>query len=178
MATPVTHKRGRSTLLTDDIQDAIVQAIRAGSYLDDAAAYAGISYRTIFRWIERGKHAEAEQEAGNDITDDEYRYCQFWQAVEKARADAVIRNIGIIQSAAQNGSWQASAWYLERTNPKKWGRHDTVELTGKDGEPIQVEHSIKESLAEKFAAAERAATQVIDVQEVDQEPKQLKASNG
>jgi hypothetical protein len=98
----------------------------------------------------------------------------FLNVVEKARADAVIRNVGIIQQAAQDGSWQASAWYLERTNPRKWGRHETVEITGADGGAIQVQHSVKDTLAAKFAAAEKAALQVIEAREVPTPQNELR----
>lgn len=161
------RKAGRPTVLTDDVQERIVTAIRAGSYLDDAANYAGISYRTVLRWVERGRIADSELSDGNEITDDELPFWQFWQSVENARAQAVIRNVGIIQSAAQDGQWQAAAWYLERTNPRKWGRHETVELTGADGGAIKVEHSVKDTLAAKFSAAEKAALQVIETREIE-----------
>jgi hypothetical protein len=89
----------------------------------------------------------------------------------------MLRNIGIIQTAAQNGTWQAAAWYLERTNPKKWGRHDTVEVTGTDGGAIQVEVSVKDTLRAKFEAAERAALDVIEAEVIDDEsPKELRAT--
>ena len=166
--------RGRPTVLTADVQDRIVTAIRAGSYLDDAAAYAGISRAVVFRWLAQGKDAQQRHEAGETLTDFETILIDFVDAVENARAQAVIRNVGIIQSAAQDGQWQAAAWYLERTNPRKWGRHETVEITGADGGAIQVEHSVKDTLAAKFAAAEKAAMQVIETREVDTPQQELR----
>ena len=161
-------------MLTDDVQDRIVTAIRAGSYLDDAASYAGISRAVVFKWLAQGRDAQERRDTGSDLTDFETRLVDFLDAVEKARADAVIRNVGIIQSAAQDGQWQAAAWYLERTNPRKWGRHETVELTGADGGAIQVEHSVKDTLAAKFAAAEKAALDVIETREIPTPQQELR----
>jgi hypothetical protein len=161
-------------VLTDEVQDRIISAVRAGSYLDDAAAYAGISRHTIHSWIRDGRAAEDRHELGEDLTDRDHLLIQFLNAIEKARADASIRNVGIIQQAAQDGQWQAAAWYLERTNPRKWGRHETVELTGSDGGAIQVQHSVKDTLAEKFAAAEKAAMQVIEAREVPTPQNELR----
>ena len=156
---------GRHTLLNPQVQETIVNAVRIGSYLDDAAMLAGVSRGTLFRWLAEGREASEKADAGEELTEREQLVRDFCDAVEKARADAMLRNIGVIQTAAQNGTWQAAAWYLERTNPKKWGRHDTVEISGTDGGAIQVEVSAKETLRAKFEAAERAALEVLDVDE-------------
>jgi hypothetical protein len=166
-----TRPTGRPTLLTPQVQETIVNAVRIGSYLDDAASLAGINRATLFRWIAWGKDANDKLQDGIELDEREETYRDFCDAVEKARADATLRNIGIIQTAAQNGSWQAAAWYLERTNPRKWGRHDTVELTGADGGAIQVEVSAKDTLRAKFEAAERAALEVIEAEVVEELPK-------
>jgi hypothetical protein len=162
---------GRPTLLTPQVQETIVNAVRIGSYLDDAASLAGINRATLFRWIAWGKDANDKAEEGLELDERDETYRDFCDAVEKARADATLRNIGVIQTAAQDGSWQAAAWYLERTNPRKWGRHDTVELTGTDGGAIQVEVSAKDTLRAKFEAAERAALEVIEAEVVEELPK-------
>ena len=165
----------RPTSLTDDVQERIINAIKAGSYLDDAANYAGITYRTVANWMQKGREAQQRLDNGDtDLTPNEHLYVHFFHAVENARAQAVVRNVDIIQSAAQNGQWQAAAWYLERTNPRKWGRHETVEITGADGGAIQVEHSVKDTLAAKFAAAEKAAMQVIETREADTPQAELR----
>lgn len=174
----MTTKRamGRHTLLNPQVQETIVNAVRIGSYLDDAALLAGVSRGTLFRWLAEGREANDKADSGEELTERENLVRDFCDAVEKARADAMLRNIGVIQTAAQNGTWQAAAWYLERTNPKKWGRHDTVEVTGAEGGAIQVEHAARDTLKAKFEAAERAALEVIDTTEVNT-PKELKATN-
>jgi hypothetical protein len=103
-------------VLTDDVQDRIIAAVRAGSYLDDAAAYAGIARQTLWRWLSDGRTAQDKHDNNEKLTDREQLLLEFCNAVEKARADAVIRNVGIIQQAAQDGSWQASASALILVN--------------------------------------------------------------
>lgn len=114
----------RPTKLTEDVQDRILAALRAGNYMETAARYAGIDESTLHRWIARG----------NDTDDEPYH--QFCKAVEKARAEAEVRNVHLIQGAAQGGTWQAAAWFLERSFPGRWGRRDKVEHSGPDGGPI------------------------------------------
>lgn len=179
MATkPEAKRTGRPTLLTDELEQRIVNVVKSGAYLDDAAAYAGIARSTLFQWLATGKQADTKHANGHELTDHEQRCRAFMDAVETARAEAGLRNLALIQTAAQEGAWQAAAWYLERTNPKKWGRHDTVELTGADGGPIVVEHSVKDTLRAKFEAAEAAALQVIEGTVVDDDtgPGELRAA--
>lgn len=129
-STPEPAEIGRRLALTPEIEERILNAVRGGSYLDDAAAFAGIGERTLFRWLARGREAEEAADRGEELPPREETLRQFWQAIQRARADAVLRNLTLIQQAAQGGSWQAAAWYLERTNPRKWGRHETVEIDG------------------------------------------------
>lgn len=137
--------------LTDATRDRIVQAILAGNYMETAAAYAGISKQTLYRWIQMADEPDADP-----------IYRDFRDAVETARAQSEIRNVALIQKAANDGTWQAAAWYLERTNPRRWGRRDSVAITGEDGGPVRVEVSARETLAAKLAAAEIAAREAIE----------------
>lgn len=119
---------GRPTKLTADIQEKVVAAINAGNYQETAAAYAGIGTTTFYRWMEQGADPDAPQ-----------IYRDFREAVENARAQAEVRHVALITQAAQSGTWQASAWYLERSHPQRWGRFQRTEITGRDGGPIEVD---------------------------------------
>lgn len=165
---PAKRGPGQPTLLTNETQDRIVSVVRSGAYLDDAAMFAGVSRSTVMKWLARGRKAEDAQEHGEQLDEQDLRCLSFYMDVEAARAEAAVRNLALVQAAAQNGVWQAAAWYLERTNPRKWGRHETVEVTGADGGPIQVEHSVKDTLRAKFEQAERVALEVLEATVIDQ----------
>lgn len=119
---------GRPSKLTPQTHDKIIGAIKAGNYLETAARYAGVDQSTLHRWLNRGKDENAEPE-----------YRQFYEAVESARAEAEARNVALIQQAANAGTWQAAAWYLERTAHSRWGRKQSLEVSGNGGEPVQIE---------------------------------------
>lgn len=121
---------GRPTKLTPEIQERIIQALSAGNYQDTAARFAGIDPSTFYRWMDDGAKDDADP-----------LFKEFREAVEKARAQAEVRSVALIQNAANGGTWQAAAWWLERSHPQKWGRQQRImqEISGPAGGPIQIE---------------------------------------
>jgi hypothetical protein len=87
----------------------ICDRLAAGVDNATAVAASGLSLRTCYRLKARGK-------AGDDPP-----AVAFLAAVKKAEADAVVRNVALVQKAAQNGTWQAAAWWLERRHPDEHG---------------------------------------------------------
>lgn len=69
-------------------------------------------------------------EAAATPSEADRRYVDFFDEVEKARAGAVVFNLALIRRAAQDGNWQAAAWWLERTRPRQFGRRQVLEHEG------------------------------------------------
>lgn len=107
------RKGGRPTKLNPELQEKICQAIRAGNYIETAAAYAGVNKSTLYDWLKRGGRAKSG------------KYKEFSNAVEKALAEAEVRDVFIIGKAAEE-NWQAAAWRLERKFPERWGRKERL----------------------------------------------------
>lgn len=105
----------RPTKLTPQLQDKIVQAVKAGNYAQIAAQYAGIGTTTFFRWMQQG----AEEEKGI--------YREFREAIKVAEAEAEVRAVAIIQRQMPE-SWQAAMTYLERKHPDRWKRRDELDI--------------------------------------------------
>lgn len=148
---------GRSSKLTPERQDQIVNLIQAGNYASTAAQAAGIGERTYHRWMKQGQEAapkieEWEQRVDhwNELNDAQRRsqghlrpdeqqaptaaditYWHFWQAVKKAEAEAEATAVLQIRKAASEGTWQAAAWYLERKHREKYGRRDSIDHSGR-----------------------------------------------
>mgnify|MGYP001124605888 FL=1 len=100
------------------------QALSVGAYIEDACVFAGISSRQYRRWREL---AEKGVEP----------YAERWIEIQKSEAQAIVRNLFNIQNAANSGTWQASAWILERKYPEKYARKDFVQIT--EGNDYDVE---------------------------------------
>jgi len=127
---------GRKPKLNKDLIKRLQDALEAGNYIETACDYAGINRATLYRWL-----AEAELVGSKPLLR------ELSDAVSKARASAEVRNVYRIQQAAET-SWQAAAWWLERSHSKKWGRQQKVELSGADGGAINVEINAKAKLLE------------------------------
>lgn len=112
--------------LTPALIEKIVGYLRAGAYVETAAAAAGISKQTLYTWLRRAV----------DENEEDPIFAKFAAAVEEAQALAEVRDIALIGKAAET-QWQAAAWRLERKSPERWGRKDRVELSGKNGGPVQ-----------------------------------------
>lgn len=123
----------RRSKLNKERQARLCEALRAGNTRAAAAEYAGIGTSTLYRWLDRG---EAQQRGA---------YRDFWDAVKKAEADAEVRNVALIQRAANGGTWQAAAWWLERRRPSQWAlkRNETPRDTSSDDDSFDVDDASK-----------------------------------
>lgn len=109
-------KRGRHSKLTKELIEKICKYIEIGVPFKYAALACGISERTFYNWLERG---EREKQG---------IYFQFLQSIKEAEAKSVVRDIAIIEKAAQEGKWQAVAWRLERRHPEFFARHEEMHI--------------------------------------------------
>lgn len=110
--------------LTPELTATMADYLRRGAHIDDACAIAGIDRSTYYRWTER---AQAGDEA-----------CQtFARAVEAARAEATMKCLEVILTAAEAGKWQAAAWWLERSHPDRYGNR--VNVAGPNGGPVELD---------------------------------------
>ncbi len=140
---------GRPNGLTTDVRERIITALTAGNYQDVAAAYGGVSPAAFYKWCDRGRIERERREQGHAARADETIYVEFVEAVESARSQAEVRAVALINQAAQGGTWQAAAWFLERSHPHRWGRFQRTEVTGKGGGPVEVDvASLERKIAE------------------------------
>jgi transposase len=106
--------------LTPQLQKEIGNNIKLGMPLKFAAEAAGISEATFYNWMERG-----EKESKG-------RYLEFLEYIKQCQSVAVQLHLKIITKAASEGSWQASAWILERRHPEEFGRRENLNIKSKN----------------------------------------------
>jgi len=101
----------RPTKRTPEREQRLLQALQAGNTRRAACHYAGISDETFTTWQRR------------DLG--------FLEAVKSAEADAERRMLGVIDDAAQSGTWTAAAWWLERRRSEDYGKRERFDIVVK-----------------------------------------------
>jgi hypothetical protein len=102
-------KAGRPTKLTPELHGEIVRTIKAGNYIETAAAMAGVNRDTLREWVRQG----IRHPAG--------KYGSFASDVEQAMAHSEVMDVLGIRKAGER-EWTARAWLLERRYPDRWGK--------------------------------------------------------
>lgn len=132
--------RGRKPVIADpDVREAFLAALVAGNYITVACDYAGISKTAVFLAIQKGEMPGAKP-----------IYRDFAEQVRKARSRAEVSAVLAIR---QDASWQSKAWFLERSNPGRWGRKQTMVVEGTDSAPLVI--AVRDEHAEQVAKSMR-----------------------
>jgi hypothetical protein len=118
------------------LQSKLCDAIRSGNFLETAATYAGVDESTLHRWLKRGRRKRKGS------------YHDLAVAFDKAVADSEVLGVARITKAANDGSWQASAWLLERRFPENWGRRERREIKADINSTMKVKNYGKQSVEE------------------------------
>lgn len=108
---------------SDPRVERLLQALRLGNTRRAATRFAEIDSSTFYRWLERSPSFRAQ--------------------VEQAEADAEVRFMGRIATAAAAGTWQSAAWWLERRYPADFGQRARVDLH------VQVRAEVERIAAER-----------------------------
>lgn len=89
---------------TVTIADRIIQAVRAGNYLETAAAAAGVHIQTIRTWITTGNATLRLLNQGtpaSDLPRADLRYAEFAYALARAEAEAESEDVARLQQLAR-----------------------------------------------------------------------------
>lgn len=93
----------------------ILKDVRAGNYLSTAIEAAGVARGSFYRWMRAGS-PEA---------------LAFKKSLRGARGAAEKKALATVLAASFE-SWQAAAWYLERSRPAHWAKRDELTALERD----------------------------------------------
>ena len=114
-------------------EDRAIARIKAGNYEETAAALAGIP-RTTWLYNKRvARKLISDVEEGvrdlkvQPLTLGEERLVIFYERIRVARAASKAAHLKNIVDAGKK-EWQASGWYLERTDPEHYGKRESIRV--------------------------------------------------
>lgn len=107
--------------LSDELIAELYKWISMGLTNVDACRLCNIHEATFYRWLKNGKSGR-----GSSL---ERKLCE---AMKKAEAEFKAIHVANIMSEAKKGTWQASAWLLERRQPKEYARIDRKDSQKED----------------------------------------------
>lgn len=113
--------------LTEEKAEIIIEAVRAGNFIETAAAMAGLSADLVRKYMSVGQQEleEALQEVEDGLASDELMLTlrgRFYVGVQAAMANYQATALKGIDMAGKMGVWQALAWRLEKLFPDQFGK--------------------------------------------------------
>lgn len=119
----------------------LLDLISQGNFKTVAARACGITSETLSQWE---KHKPG-----------------FSEAIRVAEAEAEAGNVKNIYNASQS-QWTASAWFLERKSPERWGKKEEHKISGHllNGSPDDIEKAVIEMYKENPEIWERVKQEV------------------
>ena len=82
----------RPARLTTEVQDAVCAALAAGRTYREAALAAGVGRSTLLAWLAKGRAGERG-------------FCEFCEAVKKARLEARAARMRALRERGWQGAW-------------------------------------------------------------------------
>lgn len=142
----------KSKHCTPELTEEICKHISSGNFIETSLALAGLPKSTFYEWCKKA-HAG------------EIRYQKFLEAVVKAEAESEKKKVGYIEKVAPY-DWRAAAYLLEKRHKTRWEKRDKLELTGKDGEPVQL-HEKKAVLVAAVGEYMKQIEETKDIEEFE-----------
>lgn len=113
----------------------VLEALRLGNTFRASCLQVGLNPETGHSWRYEGrKNPEKYPEYAN------------WNArIEEIMAEVQAEMVDVVRNTALSGApntWQAAAWYLERTDPEHWSKRDKVTVQNEGAPLVQINQVI------------------------------------
>jgi hypothetical protein len=119
---------GRPSLLTNELAESILRAIRAGVPYKTAAGAHGIHYATFQNWRVRGRDALAiAEEHEIAIHPDDEPYVEFFEGVQRARDEGKAALVTLWRTAAVH-DWRAARALLAVYEPETYAERSRYDV--------------------------------------------------
>jgi len=113
--------------LSNELIETYCAGIEKGLSYEGACGASGIHRTSRIRWRDNAQRVIENLDDGtwkeNELSTYDELCVVFYHRDNEAQAKVEERMIARIQTAADDGTWQAAAWFLERRYPERYGRY-------------------------------------------------------
>ncbi len=144
---PRGRKSGRKLKMTPEARQKVLQALKGGHHRSTAAAFAGVSRWTLYRFIARAEKAQRKADRGHRLTKAEKDLCLFCTDLAAAEVTPEVAALDVVTGAIRQKDVNAAFRFLELRFRDRWGRQTQI-ANAKDpdhperpGEPLKLDLS-------------------------------------
>jgi len=156
------RKKGRPTKKNDAILKAILDLAAKGRTDKEIAKLTGITETTLNLWKKQDIGFSVSIKEAKELADDLVEASLFQRALGYTHpAVKIMQSEGVVIKEEYVEHYppdtQAARFWLMNRRPKEWRERQTIEHTGADGKPIQVQEVSKEQAMAMAKATLKAA---------------------
>ncbi len=122
-------KIGRKLKLTPELTESFAKKLKVGAFAKYVAMSEGITERTYYSWLERGKRAEKLHELRKKVPESERLFFQFFQSIRQSEGEAQVVLTAMVFSQAKE-DWRAALELMARKWPEQWAKKEYLDFKG------------------------------------------------
>jgi hypothetical protein len=127
------RKRGRKTILNEDIIKILERSLITGNHVTTACALAEIPTERFYKWMNKGRlYVEND---GLEVPEEDEIYIDLFHRISYAQAQSEDTIVSLMYKFATE-DWRAAAEFAKRRWPQRWG--DKKLEMKVEGAPIDV----------------------------------------
>jgi len=103
----------------------ICKKIKEGNFIKQSVIASGVNYNTYYSAMNKGKKGIRP-------------YCDWYEQVEIAKAEAETDKVSILNDEMQNGNVGVIQWWLARMHPNRWERTERIKAQVDNSQKIEI----------------------------------------
>ena len=119
------RRASKPTKLTQGQINKICKKIKEGNFIKQSVIASGVNYNTYNDAMRKGKKGIRP-------------YCEWYQQIQQAKAEAEVDKVGILNDEMQKGNVGVIQWWLARMHPNRWERTERIKAEVDNTQEIRI----------------------------------------
>lgn len=119
------RRKAKPRAITQGQINKICEKIKEGNFIKQSVIASGVNYNTYYQAMARGKKGIRP-------------YCEWYEQIEIAKAEAETDKVSILNDEMQNGNVGVIQWWLARMHPQRWERTERIKAEVDNSQKIEI----------------------------------------